>query len=87
MFLKDRKRVEQMDIIKTKSGKKIKIVDSSYVKNMISNQDAEMDARARQAVKAAVAKAEFCKKPVAKYDKVTKKAYVEYADGVRVYVK
>ena len=53
---------------------------------VISNRDAEMDARAVQAVKSAVKKAEFCKKPVAKYDKVAKKAYVQYADGVRKYV-
>lgn len=33
----------------------------------------EMDARAIQAVKSALAKAEFCKKPVAKYDVKEKK--------------
>ena len=52
----------------------------------ISVRDAEMDARATQAVKAAVAKAQFCKKPIAKYDLLTKRAYVEYANGERRYV-
>ncbi|WP_164516817.1 hypothetical protein [Clostridium transplantifaecale] len=46
-----------------------------------------MDARATQAVKAALAKAEFFKKPVAKYDLKTKRVYVEYADGEKKRVK
>lgn len=45
-----------------------------------------MDARARQAVKVAIEKAKFCKKPVARYDIETKRAYIEYADGTRKYV-
>lgn len=44
-----------------------------------------MDARAVEAVKTAVAKARFCKKPVAKYDPETKRAYIEYADGKKNY--
>ena len=46
----------------------------------------EMDARARQAVKVAIEKAKFCKKPVARYDTETKRAYIEYANGERKYV-
>lgn len=46
-----------------------------------------MDERAIQAVKSAVEKAVFCKKPVAKYDIDTKKVYIEYTDGVRKYVE
>lgn len=45
-----------------------------------------MDSRATAAVRSAIDKAKVCKKPVAKYDPVTKKAYVEYADGVKKYV-
>ena len=28
----------------------------------------------------------ICKKPIAKYDSVTQKAYIEYEDGVKKYV-
>lgn len=71
-----------------RTGKKhsIKVVASNEQKDFISSRDAEMDARATQAVKSAVAKAEFCKKPVARYDTAKKKAYVEYADGEKKYV-
>lgn len=77
-----------MGTVKVRTGKKhsIKVVSSSDQKDFISSRDVEMDARARQAVKSAVARAEFCKKPVAKYDLETKKAYVQYADGVKKYV-
>ena len=40
-----------------------------------------MDARAVEAVKAAINKARVCKKPIAGYDKENKKAYIEYANG------
>lgn len=52
----------------------------------ISESDAEMDARAVEAVRAAISKAVFCKKPVAKYDLETKRAYIEYPNGERKYV-
>jgi hypothetical protein len=75
-----------MSTVKLKSGRNIKVVAAFERKSAISDNDAEMDARAVQAVKSAVDKAEFCKKPIAKYDKTEKKAYVQYADGVRKYV-
>ena len=55
-------------------------------KDGISENDAEMDIRAKEAVRSAINKAVICKKPVAKYDRVTKKAYIETADGDRKYV-
>lgn len=77
-----------MSAMKEGTGKKlsVKVVHASKQGGAISVRDAEMDARATQAVKAAVAKAQFCKKPIAKYDLVTKRAYVEYANGERRYV-
>jgi hypothetical protein len=75
-----------MSTVKLKSGRNIKVVAAFERESAISDNDAEMDARAVQAVKSAVNKAEFCKKPIAKYDKTEKKAYVQYADGVRKYV-
>ena len=68
-------------------NRSIKIVHSSERDNFISENDAEMDARAIQAVKAALQKAEFCKKPIAKFDAETKTAYVEYPDGRKVNVR
>lgn len=75
--------------IEVKIGKKltIKVVTSSNQRSAISDRDAIMDARAVQAVKSAVEKAKFCQKPVARYDVITKKAYIEYPDGEKVYVQ
>ncbi|MDO4485937.1 MAG: hypothetical protein Q4C46_04995 [Bacillota bacterium] len=69
------------------NNRSIKIIHSSNKEKGISKNDAEMDARAVQAVKAAISKAEFCKKPIAKFDVETKTAYVEYPDGRRVNVE
>ncbi|MDD3416090.1 MAG: hypothetical protein PHY47_19145 [Lachnospiraceae bacterium] len=78
-----------MSTVKLITGKKhsIKVVTSNEQKEFLSIGDIEMDARAKRAVKSAVEKAQFCKKPVAKYDTETKKAYVEYSDGEKKYVK
>lgn len=46
-----------------------------------------MDIRASEAVKVAIRKAKICKKPIAKYDVVKKKAYIEYANGEIKYVE
>lgn len=77
-----------MNSVKIRKGKNcsIRVVNTSSQQEYISKNDAEMDARAKQAVKTAVAKAEFCKKPVARYDVETKKAYMDYANGERIYV-
>jgi len=77
-----------MDTVKVIQGKKhtIKVVASNNQKEFISIGDVEMDARAVKAVKTAVDKAQFCKKPVAKYDFENKKAYIEYTAGVKKYV-
>ena len=75
-----------MSRIRTGKTCEIKVVELSEHRNHISSRDAEMDARAQKAIKVAVDKAKFCKKPVAKYDIETKRAYVEYADGKKKYV-
>ena len=54
----------------------IKVVNPAEREQYISDNDMEMDLRASAAVKAALNKAEICKKPIAKYDKEKKKAYV-----------
>lgn len=68
-------------------NRSIKIVHSSERNKFISKNDEEMDARAIQAVKAALHKAEFCKKPIAKFDVKTRTAYVEYPDGRKINVE
>ena len=70
----------------TENNRLIRIVHESERKSFISKNDVEMDARAVEAVKAALDKAKFCKKPIAKYDIETQKAYIEYPDRGRVNV-
>lgn len=64
----------------------IKIVMPAEVENVLTPNEIEMDIRAREAVKAAILKAEICKKPVAKYDMESRRAYLQYPDGRKVYV-
>lgn len=76
-----------MTNISTKSGKIIKVVSKDETKLVLTVSDHEMDARAIEAVKAAINKARICKKPIAGYDKDKKTAYIEYADGERKYAE
>ena len=46
-----------------------------------------MDARAKEAVKSAINRAKTCKKPIARYDRVNRKAYIETANGEKIYVR
>ena len=66
---------------------KIKIVHVSQKEKHISKEDADMDERMIQAVRSAKKKAAVCKKPIAKYDMKTKRAYLEYPSGAKRYVK
>lgn len=69
----------------TVNGRVISVVDKKSNKRLLTESDKEMDARAKKAVKMAITKAKICKKPVAYYDTVSKKAYLEFADGVKKY--
>lgn len=71
--------------IVTKDGVKIRIVygDDPF----LTESDKEMDRRASEAIKAAINKAIVCKKPIAKYDKERKKAYLEFPGGIKQYTK
>lgn len=73
-------------VIKTNNNLTVNVVTGEDIDKSISLQDKEMDMRAKAAVEAAIKKAKICKKPVAKYDAVRKKAYLEEADGERKYV-
>lgn len=65
----------------------IKVISPANGKNVLSESELEMDKRATSAVKAAVEKAIICKHPVARFDTVQKKAYIEYGSGERKYVE
>ncbi len=62
-----------------KNAKTARLVDSG----IITDNEAEMDRRAKEAISAAINKNKVCSKPVAVYDRVNKKAYLEYSDGKR----
>lgn len=64
----------------------VTIVSADNAESNISQNDAEMDMRAREAVKSAINRAKTCKKPVARYDRIKQKAYIETADGEKIYV-
>lgn len=64
----------------------ITVVTGDSVKESISPSDAEMDRRAEEAVKAAIHRAKVCGKPIARYDKIKKRAYLEMPDGEKRYV-
>ena len=70
--------------VKLSDNRSVTIVSASSTP--ISQNEAEMDTRAREAVKSAIHKAKTCRKPVARYDRVSQKAYIETEDGRRVYV-
>ena len=75
------RRILIMGITTRQVGKlSVKVVTQDNTlerKNLISRNDQEMDDRAIAAVKSALYKAKICKKPIAKYDPILKKAYVE----------
>lgn len=73
-------------IVKLKDNRLIRIVSAESSETAITPDDAEMDVRAREAVKSAINRAKTCKKPIARYDKESKKAYIETADGEKIYV-
>ena len=75
-----------MNQLKTKKYN-IKIVEQAERDKFISENDMEMDLRAGAAVKAALNKAQICKKPIAKYDKDKKETYIEYPNGRRLNVR
>lgn len=89
MSVKDKDVVEkviEIDDMTIKVIKRNTPTAKLIAQGIISELDAEMDARAAEAVRVAVSKAIFCKKPVAKYDLETKRAYIEYPNGERKYV-
>lgn len=87
MFIKEKDDGIGMVKVKRIKNHSIKVVSSTDQSKYISTSDKEMDKRATEAVKTAVAKAEFCKKPVAEYDLKTHRVYLKYANGEKKYVE
>ncbi len=69
------------------NGMTVKVIDNAEKQDNLSQEDKDMDIRAKEAVKAALEKAKVCKKPIARYDIETKRAYIEDAEGNRRYVE
>ncbi|WP_294752397.1 hypothetical protein [uncultured Ruminococcus sp.] len=69
------------------NGMAVKVIDNTEKQETLSQEDKDMDIRAKEAVKAALEKAKVCKKPIARYDIETKRAYIEDAEGNRRYVE
>lgn len=69
------------------NGRAVKVIDNDEKQDTLSQEDKDMDIRAKEAVKAALEKAKVCKKPIARYDIETKRAYIEDAEGNRRYVE
>ena len=69
------------------NGMAVKVIDNTEKQDNLSQEDKDMDIRAKEAVKAAIEKAKVCKKPIARYDIETKRAYIEDAEGNRRYVE
>ena len=76
-----------MNTITLPNGRIVHVVSPEERDSVISESDAEMDYRAEEAVKAALHRAKVCKKPIARYDMDTKRAYIEYPNGERKYVE
>ena len=83
MAEKKKKKNTAHVIINENKAVEVKIVrKTSPTRNLyISEEDKDMDRRVGAAVKAAINKAKVKNAPVADYDPVEKKSYLEFADG------
>lgn len=65
----------------------VTVVSPENANAVLSETDIEMDYRAKETVKAAINRAKICKKPIAKYDLVNRKAYIQTTDNKKIYVE
>lgn len=59
------------------------LIRKAAEEQILSDHDKQMDRRAKAAVRSVLERARVCGNAVAKYDKETKTAYLEYPDGTR----
>lgn len=69
------------------NGMTINVIDAQEKDAFLTQDDKDMDIRATAAVRAALNKAKICEKPIARYDIVTHRAYIENADGTIRFVE
>ena len=69
------------------NGMAIKVINAQEKDAFLTQDDKNMDIRATAAVRAALNKAKICGKPIARYDIVTHRVYIENADGTVRMVK
>ncbi len=74
------------DVIKVGNMKVHVITDENRGCDNLSEEELDMDKRAKAAVNAAIQRAKVCNKPIAKYDARKKKAYLLYPNGEKQYV-
>ena len=72
--------------IKLNGNRSVTVVSAESSETAITPNDAEMDIRAKEAVKSAINRAKTCKKPIARYDRESRRAYIETANGEKIYV-
>lgn len=73
-------------IITLKDNRLVTVISAEDVSTTITQSETEMDIRAREAVKSAIHRAKICKKPIARYDHIRQRAYIEDEYGTRAYV-
>ena len=79
--------------ITTASGLSVKVVYKNAKEKRlvaggaITEEDAKMDEKAKEAISVAIKKKKILAKPVAVYDKINHKTYLEYNDGKREEIK
>lgn len=73
-------------VLKINRNFSVTVVEPENLIEYVSDNDTEMDKRMQYAVKTAISTAKICKKPIAEYDKKSKRAYIKYADGHKEYV-
>lgn len=74
-------------IIKLSDDRLVTVVSAECSETSVTQDDAEMDIRAKEAVRSDVNRAKICKKPIARYDRVKKQAYIETANGEKNYAR
>lgn len=69
------------------NGMTINVIEPHEKDKYLTQDDIDMDIRATAAVRAALNKAKICRKPIAHYDMLIHRAYIENADGTIKFIK
>lgn len=69
------------------NGMTINVIEPHEKDKYLTQDDIDMDIKATAAVRVALNKAKICGKPIAHYDMLTHRAYIENADGTIKFIK